>query len=140
MTTPKLTIDLPRLDARQQRHVLVVDDDADIRDLVSMALSNAGYAVSTAANGPEALAAIDRRLPDLVVLDVMMPVMSGFDVCTTLRADERTQMLPILMLTARNHVQYESEGMMAGADMYMVKPFSPKTLVARVENLLTYSG
>jgi DNA-binding response OmpR family regulator len=139
MTTPKLTLDLPRLDVDQPANILVVDDDADIRGLVELTLTNAGYSVTTAAHGSAALAAIDRRLPDLVVLDVAMPGMSGIDVCTELRTADRTRLLPIIMLTARRHVMFESQGMMAGADLYMVKPFSPKALVSRVENLLTYS-
>ena len=139
MTTPKLELDLPRLDADRPANILVVDDDADIRGLVELTLTRAGYEVTTAAHGSAALAAIDRRLPELVVLDVAMPGMSGIDVYTELRAADRTTLLPIIMLTARRHVMFESQGMMAGADLYMVKPFSPKDLVARVENLLTYS-
>jgi len=138
----KLALELPRLDEVQARpaHILVVDDDADIRGLVEMTLTKAGYDVTTAAHGSAALATIDRRLPDLIVLDVSMPGMSGIDVCTALRAGDRTMHVPVIMLTARRHVQFESQGMMAGADVYMVKPFSPKALVARVENLLTYSN
>jgi DNA-binding response OmpR family regulator len=137
-TTSSLKIDLPSLGGREERHALVVDDDADIRNLVAMTLTNAGYTVTTAATGQAALREIDQRLPDVVILDVAMPGMSGFDVCTTLRLSARTQALPVIMLTARDHVMYESQGLMAGADVYMVKPFSPKALVARVENLLTY--
>ena len=137
--TPKLHVDLPALGTSGPAHALVVDDDTDIRNLLSMTLTNAGYTVSTAGDGPSALAQINIRLPDFVVLDVAMPGMSGIEVCSALRANERTQLLPIVMLTARNHVMHESEGMMAGADLYLVKPFSPKALVQRIENLLTYS-
>ena len=117
-----------------------MDDDTDISNLVSMTLTKAGYDVHAAAHGEAALNAINRRLADLIVLDVMMPGMTGIDVCATLRSAERTQMVPVLMLTARSHVMFESEGMMAGADVYMTKPFSPKALVARVENLLSFSS
>jgi two-component system phosphate regulon response regulator PhoB len=139
MTAAPLALDLPRLDRRGSIHVLVVDDEPDIRQLVALALRGAGYAVTTAGSGVAAIAAVERRLPDAMVLDVMMPGMSGFDVCRALRSSMRTEALPIVMLTARNHVMSETEGLLAGADLYLVKPFSPRRLVAEVENLLSYT-
>ncbi|GIJ43941.1 hypothetical protein Val02_08270 [Virgisporangium aliadipatigenens] len=133
-----LSISLPSLDDLRQPNILVVDDDADLRELLELKLTSAGYRVDTAANGEAALARIAKRLPDLVVLDVMMPGLSGVEVCKELRADGRTRSLPIVMLTARAHVMFESEGMMAGADLYLTKPFSPRTLLARIEELLTF--
>src|ERR1041384_6064935 len=103
-----------------------------------MKLSSAGYQVDTAANGEAALARVARKLQDLLVLDVMMPGKSGVEVCRELRANPRTRGLRIVMLTARAHVMFESEGMMAGADLYLTKPFSPRTLLGRIEELLTF--
>jgi DNA-binding response OmpR family regulator len=130
-----LQLDLPPL-ALAPANILVVDDDADLRTLVRLTLTGAGYQVTTASNGENALATIERRVPDLLVLDVMMPTMSGIQVCRQLRATRRTRLLPILMLTARVQVMFEGEGYLAGADYYMPKPFSPRALVAKVEELL----
>ena len=133
-----LSISLPSLHNVRQPNILVVDDDADLRELLEMKLSSAGYQVDTAANGEAALARVARKLQDLLVLDVMMPGKSGVEVCRELRANPRTRGLRIVMLTARAHVMFESEGMMAGADLYLTKPFSPRTLLARIEELLTF--
>jgi DNA-binding response OmpR family regulator len=136
-TAPRVQLELPSLDERASRQVVVADDDTDVRELVRITLSRAGYEVIAVCDGPAALAAINRRLPDLLVLDVMMPGASGIDVCREVRADRRSQALPIIMLTARAHVMSESEGLIAGADMYLTKPFSPRALLSKVEHLLT---
>jgi two-component system phosphate regulon response regulator PhoB len=128
---------LPRLDVVEPARVLVVDDDGVIRELIRSTLLNAGLDVTTAVDGRSALAAISRRLPDLVVLDVMMPDLSGVDICRQLRGTPRTERLPIIMLTAQVHVQSQSEGLLAGADLYLMKPFSPRALLAKIELLLT---
>lgn len=116
--------------------VLVAEDDADIRDLVAFKLEQAGYEVITAEDGPSALAAARRSAPDLAVLDVSMPGMSGLDVCRQLRADPTTATIPIIMLTARAQERDVEDGLTAGADDYMIKPFSPRELVARVHTQL----
>jgi DNA-binding response OmpR family regulator len=116
--------------------ILVADDDTDIRDLVSFKLEQAGFDVTAVDNGLAALTAARREPPDLVVLDVMMPGMSGIDVCRELRADELTAGLPIILLTARAQEGDVEVGFGAGANDYIVKPFSPRELVTRVEAVL----
>ena len=113
--------------------ILVVDDDAPIRRMLDRTLSAEGYAVETAADGGEALAAVERSAPDLVVLDVAMPGLDGLAVCRRLRAKG----LPgaILMLTARDAVPDRVAGLEAGADDYLVKPFAMEELVARLHAL-----
>jgi DNA-binding response OmpR family regulator len=116
--------------------ILVADDDMDIRDLVAFKLEQAGYDVVAVDNGLAALTAATENPPDLVVLDVMMPGMSGIDVCRQLRLDQGTKALPIILLTARAQEGDVEVGFGAGADDYIVKPFSPRELVSRVEAVL----
>ena len=116
--------------------ILVADDDMDIRDLVAFKLEQAGYDVVAVDNGLAALTAATENPPDLVVLDVMMPGMSGIDVCRQLRQDQGTKALPIILLTARAQEGDVEVGFGAGADDYIVKPFSPRELVSRVEAVL----
>jgi DNA-binding response OmpR family regulator len=116
--------------------ILVADDDPDIRDLVAFKLEQAGFDVTAVDNGLAALDAARALPPDLVVLDVMMPGMSGIDVCRELRADGATASLPIILLTARAQEGDVEVGFGAGADDYVVKPFSPRELVSRVEAVL----
>lgn len=116
--------------------ILVADDDMDIRDLVAFKLEQAGFDVTAVDNGLAALTAARQVLPDLVVLDVMMPGMSGIDVCRELRADRNTSTLPIILLTARAQEGDVEVGFGVGADDYIVKPFSPRELVSRVEAVL----
>jgi two-component system, OmpR family, response regulator MprA len=114
--------------------VLVVDDDPKMLSLMRRGLSFAGYAVDLAADGAEALAAARDRTPDLVVLDVMLPVVDGLEVCRRLRLGDPS--LPILMLTAKDRVPDRVAGLDAGADDYLVKPFAFDELLARVRALL----
>jgi two-component system response regulator MprA len=114
--------------------VLVVDDDPQLRAALSRALELDGYAVSTAANGAQALEAVASARPDVMVLDVMMPYVGGLDVCRTLR--ERRDRLPILVLTARDEVGDRVAGLDAGADDYLTKPFALDELRARLRALL----
>ncbi|MEV6923120.1 response regulator [Dactylosporangium sp. NPDC051485] len=116
--------------------ILVADDDMDIRDLVAFKLEQAGYDVVAVDNGLAALTAATQNPPDLVVLDVMMPGMSGIDVCRQLRQEQATKGLPIILLTARAQEGDVEVGFGAGADDYIVKPFSPRELVSRVEAVL----
>jgi two-component system phosphate regulon response regulator PhoB len=116
--------------------ILIADDDPDIRDLVAFKLEQAGFDVTAVDNGSAALAAARSEPPDLAVLDVMMPGMSGIDVCRELRGDQRTAALPIILLTARAQETDVEAGFGAGADDYVIKPFSPRELVSRVEAVL----
>jgi DNA-binding response OmpR family regulator len=116
--------------------VLVADDDADIRDLVAFKLEQAGFEVITAEDGPAALSAAHDKSPDVAVLDISMPGMSGLDVCRMLRADPSTADMMIIMLTARAQETDVEGGFSAGADDYLVKPFSPRELTSRVQALL----
>jgi two-component system response regulator MprA len=118
--------------------VLVVEDDAAVRRSVERALSYEGYQVTTAGDGMAGLLAVADKAPDLVVLDVMMPVLDGLAVCRRLRdAGDRT---PILMLTARHELDDRVAGLDAGADDYLVKPFALQELLARVRALLRRSN
>jgi two-component system response regulator MprA len=118
--------------------VLVVEDDAAVRRSVERALSYEGYQVTTASDGMAGLLAVADKAPDLVVLDVMMPVLDGLAVCRRLRdAGDRT---PILMLTARHELDDRVAGLDAGADDYLVKPFALQELLARVRALLRRSN
>jgi len=116
--------------------ILIADDDPDIRDLVVFKLEQAGFAVTAVDDGVAALSAARDDPPDLAVLDIMMPGMSGIDVCRQLRADQRTAGLPVILLTARAQEGDVEVGFGAGADDYVVKPFSPRELVSRVEAVL----
>ena len=117
-----------------QSRLLVVDDDPDVRDSLRRALGYAGYAVATAANGADALASVSRSPVDLIILDVLMPMLDGFDTCRALR--ERGNATPVLVLTARDTVDDRVTGFEAGADDYLVKPFALRELLARVNALL----
>lgn len=116
--------------------ILVIDDDPDIRDLLYAALSTAGHAVRLAADGFAGLAAAGGLRPDLVVLDWMLPEHSGLDICRAMRADEGLAGVRVLMLSARGTESDIGHGQAAGADGYIVKPFSPRALVWRVESML----
>ena len=116
--------------------VLIADDDEDIRDLVAFKLEQAGFDVITAEDGPAALSAAQQRVPDIAVLDISMPGMSGLDVCRMLRADPVTADMMIIMLTARAQENDVEGGFSAGADDYLIKPFSPRELTSRVQALL----
>lgn len=113
--------------------ILVVDDEANIRDLVGVYLSAAGYSIAYAADGNAAMEQFRAVAPDLVVLDIMLPGMSGAEVCASIRAESAT---PILMLTARESDLDKVSLLEAGADDYVLKPFSPPELVARVRAVL----
>ena len=112
--------------------VLVVDDEADIVALVAYHLVKAGYRVSTASSGPDAITAARQERPALVVLDLMLPGASGYDVLEQLRSQPATRDMAVLMLTARREEQDRIRGLSLGADDYLTKPFSPQELVLRV--------
>lgn len=116
--------------------ILVVDDEPEIVALVAYHLAKAGFRVATASNGQEALELARRERPSLIVLDLMLPGMSGFDVLEQLRADESMRDTAVLMLTARREEPDRIRGLSLGADDYLTKPFSPAELVLRVQAIL----
>ena len=116
--------------------ILVVDDEPEIIELVEFNLKQAGYAVITAADGAEALKKARNNPPDLIVLDVMLPEMDGFEICKALRLDAATAKIPIVMLTAKAAEIDRVLGLELGADDYLTKPFSPRELLLRVKKIL----
>jgi DNA-binding response OmpR family regulator len=116
--------------------VLVVDDDADIRELVTFKLEQAGYMVQAAADGQLGLDAALAKPPDLILLDLMMPKLSGIEVCRLLREHAATADTPVILFTAKAQEADVQRGFSAGADDYIVKPFSPRELIARVQAVL----
>ena len=116
--------------------VLIVEDDRSISEIVSLNLQLAGYEPLHAYDGQSGLDQAQRHLPDLIVLDLMLPVVDGYDVCRRLRNDSATQKIPILMLTARSDESDQLVGFSMGADDYVTKPFSVKILLERVKALL----
>lgn len=118
------------------KKVLIADDEANIVISLEFLMKREGYAVSIARDGPTALAAIRGTRPDLVLLDVMMPGLSGFEVCQAVRTDESLAGVKILMLSAKGRDTDIAKGQAMGADAYMTKPFSTKELAAKVRELL----
>jgi two-component system phosphate regulon response regulator PhoB len=116
--------------------ILVVDDEPDIVALVVYHLAKAGFRISTASNGADALRLAQQDRPALIVLDLMLPGMSGLEVLEQLRADESGQDIAVLLLTARREEPDRIKGLSSGADDYLTKPFSPQELVLRVRNIL----
>lgn len=119
--------------AEHNQTILIADDEASVRKILETRLKLKGYTVLTAANGQEALDTFNTQVPDLLVLDIMMPQLDGYVVCKTLR--EKSE-IPIIMLTALSDVSRRVKGLEMGADDYMVKPFSPRELEARINCIL----
>ncbi len=124
--------------------VLVVDDDPDIRELVTWKLTQAGFATLSASDGESGLAAAlssdhEGHVPDLVLVDWMMPKMAGIELCRALRGNPTTAHIPIILLTAKAQENEVERGFAAGVDDYIVKPFSPREMVSRVQALLARS-
>jgi len=116
--------------------ILVVEDEPAIQELISAALQHAGHRVMRAYSAEEAVPLVNGTLPDVVLLDWMLPGTSGIEFARRLRSDERTRDLPVIMLTARGEEQDKVAGLDAGADDYLTKPFSPRELVARIKAVL----
>jgi DNA-binding response OmpR family regulator len=117
--------------------MLVADDDRDLRELIGFTLSQAGYLVVKAGDGPAALRMFETETPDLVVLDINMPGASGFQVCEAIRKRSR---VPVIMLTVRGEEEDLVRALELGADDYLTKPFSPRTLLARIKALMRRAG
>ena len=116
--------------------ILVVEDEPDIAALIAYQLTREGFRVETAATGPDAISAVNRAVPDLMILDLMLPGMSGDEVLEVLREEPATQSTPVLILTAKKQQEDRIRGLELGADDYLTKPFSPRELVLRVQAIL----
>jgi two-component system, OmpR family, alkaline phosphatase synthesis response regulator PhoP len=133
---------LPGTDSQERplfmanERILVVDDEEDVLELIRYNLARGGYRVETASSGEEALTKTRKDLPDLVILDLMLPGIDGLEVCRHLKRDAKTDRIPIIMLTAKGEEVDIVAGLEVGADDYVTKPFSPKVLGARVRRIL----
>ena len=123
----------------QNKNILVVEDDSDIRELISFNLSNQGHQVFIANNGELGIEKSRKKLPDLILLDLMLPGIHGLDVCRIIKADQETKNIPIIMVTAMGQEEDIVKGLETGADDYITKPFSIKVLLARVSAVLRRS-
>ncbi|MFH1353492.1 MAG: response regulator [bacterium] len=116
--------------------ILVVDDDTKIQMVVKIMLQKSGYEVRCVSSGLEAFQALAEYRPDMILLDVMMPGMDGYEVCRKLKADEKTKTIPVIMLTALGMGEDFEKALQNGADWYIVKPFNSRQLLSRVASLL----
>jgi two-component system phosphate regulon response regulator PhoB len=119
-----------------QPSILIVEDEAALVELLTYNLQKAGFRTAVARDGDEAMLAVEETRPDLVLLDWMLPYVSGIEICRRLRRDSDTRDLPIILLTARSEEDDRVRGLEAGADDYVVKPFSPSELIARVRAVM----
>jgi len=119
-----------------RKRILVVDDEIYIVHILEFSLTMEGYQVLTAADGEEAMRLIEQERPDLVVLDIMMPKMDGYEVCRRLRQDEQLKGIPVILLSAKGRAVDREVGLQAGADDYITKPFSPRKLLEKIRDLL----
>jgi len=117
--------------------ILIAEDERDIRDLITFTLNFAGHEVFPTTNGEEAVQAAFQILPDLILLDVRMPRLTGYEACEQIKANASTQDIPVVFLSAKGQESEVKTGMEAGAEEYILKPFSPDQLVERVRSILT---
>ncbi len=120
--------------------ILVVDDDPDLTNLVRSILEAEDYMVYSAESGEEALGEVPKLRPDLIILDIMLPGIDGYNICKTLKTDDHTSPIPIIILSIRSSVEDRIMGLNIGADDYITKPFDPGELAARVEAVLRGYG
>lgn len=118
------------------KKILVVDDEPDLLDLIKFRFKKWGYDVIYAANGQEALDKIQREAPDLVVLDLRLPIISGHEVCKRIKADDNTKNIPVILFTASVSSDLGQKAKELGADDYIVKPFDPEALLGKVKKLI----
>ena len=116
--------------------ILIAEDERDIRDLIAFTLRFAGYEVLTANNGEEAVTMTQNELPDLVLTDVRMPKMTGYEACKLIKADPNTRHIPVVFLSAKGQEAEVQSGLAAGADEYLLKPFAPDQLTRKVAEIL----
>ncbi len=152
MTAIEVNGTLHRGTATMKPHILVVEDETALVEILRYNLEKEGFKVTVAVDGEEALAAINDQQPDMVILDWMLPLVSGLEICRQIRRKPETRDLPVIMLTARGEEADRVRGLEVGADDYVAKPFSPSELIARVRavlrrarpatssDILTYSG
>lgn len=119
-----------------RENVLIIEDEEDIQELIAYNLGKEGYQITAVASGEEGFRTAKAKQPNLIVLDIMLPGMDGLEICKLLKADAKTQHIPIVMLTAKGEESDVITGLELGADDYIVKPFSPKVLVARIRTIL----
>lgn len=120
--------------------ILIAEDEKDIRDLITFTLTFAGYKVVAAANGEEALDKARVEVPDLILMDVRMPKMTGYEACQEMKKDDRIKHIPVVFLSAKGQESEVTTGMDVGAEEYILKPFSPDQLTERVKELLKKFG
>jgi two-component system phosphate regulon response regulator PhoB len=123
-----------------QKHIVIVEDEPDILEILCYNLKREGFAVASAADGIKGLALIKQRLPDLVLLDLMLPGMGGLDICRALKGADATADIPVIMVSAKGEESDVVLGLGIGADDYVPKPFSPKELIARAQAVLRRSA
>lgn len=121
-------------------HILVAEDERDIRDLISFTLTFAGHKITQASNGEEAVTLAQSALPDLILTDVRMPKMTGYEACKAIKSTPATQHIPVVILSAKGQDEEVELGRDAGADEYILKPFAPDLLQKRVKEILTKHG
>ncbi len=118
--------------------ILVVDDDQDIRELISFTLRHDGFAVIVSGNGEDAIQLAVEQQPDLIIMDVRLPGMSGYEACRKITSEERTKHIPVVFLSAKGQLDEIRLGLEAGAVEYYLKPFAPQELVDKIRQNLTY--
>ncbi|MCS6836744.1 MAG: response regulator [Anaerolineae bacterium] len=121
-------------------HILVAEDERDIRELIAFTLSFAGHQITQAANGEEAVSLAQSTLPDLILTDVRMPKMTGYEACKQIKAHQATRHIPVVILSAKGQDEEIEQGREAGADEYILKPFAPDKLQQRVAEILSKHG
>ena len=121
---------------KKTKNILIVDDEKDILELIKFNISNNGYNCFCAENGEAAIKLAKNKIPDLIILDLMLPGIDGLDICRILKNNKETENIPILMLTAKTSDENIIEGLEVGADDYLTKPFEPKELILRINNIL----
>ncbi len=119
-----------------KRKILIIEDDKDIVEMLDYNLKEEGYDTISALNGEEGIALAGKERPDLIILDIMLPIMDGFEVCRTLKNDDRVAHVPIIILSAKSQETDKVVGLELGADDYVTKPFSPRELIARMRAIL----
>jgi DNA-binding response OmpR family regulator len=122
----------------EQKKILIADDNENIRDALTYLLEDEGYDLLLAKDGADTLRKVRERRPDILFLDIMMPEMNGYDVCRTIKNDPQLKSTYIIMLTAKGQVAEQERGKEVGADEYIVKPFSPMEILAKVKQILQH--
>lgn len=125
-----------RAESNSLRYILVVDDSATVRRLVTIALERQGYQIACAADGFEALSKINDRLPDLILLDIAMPKLDGYQVCKVIRTNDESKHIPVVMLSGKGGFFDKVKGRMAGATAYITKPFEAEVLISTIKKYL----